>query len=155
MGFLRNPVGFPELKTLFVESSPMVLAAPEGHRLARLPRLEWRDFHNERLVLMHPTLQHSYYDGFRALCAKAGAEPVVAQYATDVHSILWLVSAGFGVAPTTRTMSEVKRSGLVFRNLPPGLPPVKLCLAWKSDNPSTVLRSFLQWLRPKSLEARA
>jgi DNA-binding transcriptional LysR family regulator len=147
VGFLRNPAGYPELETLFVEESPMVLAAPAGHRLAKQRRLQWRDFDQERLVLIHPTLQHGYYDTFRALCAKAGATPLVAQYANDLHSVMWLISAGFGVAPTTQTMSEVKRPGLVFRELPPGLPLVKLCLAWRRNNDSAILRSFLEWFK--------
>jgi DNA-binding transcriptional LysR family regulator len=101
-------------------------------------------------VLIHPSLQHSYYDAFLSLCAKAGAAPFVAQYANDIHSIMWLISAGFGVAPMTRTMSEVKRPGVVFRELPADLPPVQLCLAWHRHNRSPVLRSFRDWFQSKT-----
>jgi len=72
VGLLRPPVGFPELDSLFLEESPMVLAVPAGHPLAKSRRIEWRDFHNQQLVMIHPTLQHGYYDGFLAMCAKAG-----------------------------------------------------------------------------------
>ncbi len=143
IGLLRPPVEFAELEYHFLEESGMLLAAPAGHRLAKLRRVEWIDFHREQLVLIHPTLQHGYYDKFLELCAKAGATPLVGQYANDIHSKMWLISAGFGVAPATATISEVKRPGLVFRKLPPGLPLVQTVIVWKRSNNSPVLRNFL------------
>jgi len=144
VGLLRPPIEFPELDSLFVEESPMILAAPAGHRLMKLRRLAWSDFHDEAMVMIHPTLQHGYYDKFLELCGKAGATPVLGQYANDVHSKMWLISAGFGIAPTTKTIAGVKRPGLVFRDLPPGLPLVQTLLVWKRSNHSPVLRNFLE-----------
>src|SRR4051794_19359299 len=36
VGLLRPPIGSPELDCHFLEESPMVLASPSGHRLAKL-----------------------------------------------------------------------------------------------------------------------
>lgn len=121
----------------------MILALPTGHRLARARRIQWTDFHNEPLVLIHPKLQHAYYDPFFAECEKAGAKPVVGQYTSDVQSKMWLISAGLGVAPTTKTIADTKRPGLTFRDLPTPLPKVKTVLAWKRSNHSPALRHFL------------
>src|SRR5436190_22521484 len=60
-GLLRPPVSFPELDHKFVEESWQILAAPAGHRLVRKRRLEWADFEDEGLVMLHPNLQHGYY----------------------------------------------------------------------------------------------
>ena len=100
------------------------------------------------MVMVQPNLQHGYYDAFLAACAKAGAKPRVAQYANDIEIKLWLISAGFGIAPTTATMAEVKRPGLTFRDLPPGLPPIQTVLAWRKDNDSPVLAHFRQCFPP-------
>ncbi|HWD20175.1 MAG TPA: LysR substrate-binding domain-containing protein [Verrucomicrobiae bacterium] len=141
---LRPPVGFAELEYKFVGESLQALAAPVGHRLARKRNLTWKDFDGEGLVMMHPTMQHGYYDAFLAACAKAGAKPVPVQYANDVQTKMWLISAGFGIAPTTVTLSEVKRPGLVFRPLPPGLPPVQTALVWRRQDHSLALANFIQ-----------
>ena len=141
-GILRPPVGFPELDYRFVWESRQVLALPTGHRLAKKRRLGWRDFDNVDLVLIHPSAQHGFYDAFLARCARAGAKPRHAQYAYDIQTKMWLVSAGFGIAPTTATLPEVKRPGLVFRSLPPGLPPVQAVLAWRRDDTSPLLAHF-------------
>jgi DNA-binding transcriptional LysR family regulator len=164
VGLLRPPITFPELAYRFVGESRQVLALPAGHRLAKKRQLQWRDFHHEPLVLIHPNAQHGYYDPFFAECAKAGAQPTPAQYANDIQTKMWLISAGFGIAPTTVSLGEVKRPGLVFRALPPGLPPVQTVLAWRRGDPSPVLEHFCQSfvpfeekadpLRPKSRSPR-
>jgi DNA-binding transcriptional LysR family regulator len=143
-GLLRPPVHFPELEWRFVEQSPQVLAAPAGHRLARKRHLEWKDFDGEGLVMIQPGQQHGYYDAFLAACARAGAKTYPAQYAQDVQMKMWLISAGFGVAPTTAALAEVKRPGLVFRPLPPDLPPVQTILVWRRQDRSAVVRNFLE-----------
>ena len=68
-----------------------------------------------------------------------------AQYAQDIQIKMWLISAVFGIAPTTATLAEVKRPGLVFRALPPGLPPVKTVLVWRRSDSSPIVKNFLQY----------
>lgn len=144
VGVLRPPIIFPELESRSFEEASMVLAVPTGHRLAHLRKIRWADFDKQSLVLIHPRLQHAYYDPFFAECEKAGAKPVVGQYANDIQSKMWLISAGLGVAPTTRTIAETKRPGLTFRELPSPLPKVKTVIAWKRTNHSPALRHFLE-----------
>jgi DNA-binding transcriptional LysR family regulator len=145
---LRPPVGFPDLDFEFVEEAEQVLALPAGHRLVRKRRLQWQDFDGEAMVMVQPNLQHGYYDAFLAACAKAGAKPRAAQYTNDIQAKLWLISAGFGIAPTTGTLAEVKRPGLIFRPLPPGLPKVQTILVWRRHDSSPVLRHFRDCFPP-------
>jgi DNA-binding transcriptional LysR family regulator len=141
-GLLRPPIVFPEFEYKFVAESRQVLAVPAGHPLARKRPLEWRDMDGQELVLVNPNAQHGFYDAFFAECAKAGAHPRPVQYANDIQTKMWLISAGFGISPTTATIGEVKRPGLVFRPLPPGLPPVQTVLVWRRDDPSPALKHF-------------
>jgi DNA-binding transcriptional LysR family regulator len=143
-GLLRPPATSPELESCYVEQAPLVLAAPRGHHLAKKPRLEWKDFNGEGLVMIHPNQQHSFYDPFITACVKAGAKTHVAQYAQDVQIKMWLISAGFGIAPVTSTLEEIRRPGIVFRPLPPGLPPVQTVLAWRRLDASPVVKNFVE-----------
>jgi DNA-binding transcriptional LysR family regulator len=142
-GLLRPPVSYPELDWRFAEQSHQVLAAPAGHRLATKRRLAWKDFDGEGLVMIQPGQQHGFYDAFLSACANAGAKVHPAQYAHDIQIKMWLISAGFGVAPTTAALSEVKRPGLVFRPLPQGLPPVQTLLVWRRQDAAPIVRNFL------------
>ena len=98
--------------------------------------------------MLHPSLQHGYYDAFLAACTRAGARPRPVQFANDIQTKLWLISAGFGVAPTTATFAQVKRPGLIFRPLPPGLPPVQTVLVWRRKDESPALANFLASFKP-------
>lgn len=142
VGLLRPPVGLPQLDYQLVEQSEQVLALHSGHRLARKKDLGWRDFHDEPMVMMHPNLQHGFYDPFLARCAQAGATPRVGQIANDIHTKMWLISAGLGLAPTTATVAEVKRPGLVLRPLPPGMPKVQTVLVWHRNDESPIVAHF-------------
>jgi DNA-binding transcriptional LysR family regulator len=144
VGFLRPPVDSAALDSRFLGESEVILAIPANHRLAKIRKYSWKDFHEEPLVMVQPSLQHGYYDRFLALCAEAGARPSVGQYANDVQTVLWLVSAGLGISPTTQTLAEVTRPGLVFRPLPPGVPKVRTLLVWKRTNHSPLLHEFLR-----------
>lgn len=156
-GFVRPPVDFPELEYRFIEESSQVLALPADHRLVRKRKIEWRDFDGEGLVMMHPSRQHRYYDTFLAACTNAGAKPYPAQYAHDIQTKLWLISAGFGIAPTSSKFTETKRPGLVFRPLPPGLPLVQTILTWRKMDESPALKQFLSFFKtvPPHLAADA
>lgn len=141
-GLLRPPVGFAELDSMHVEESSQILAMPAGHRLSRKEKLTWADFDGEGLVMMDPRVQHGYYDSFLAECAKVGATPRAVQYAHDIQTKMWLISAGFGIAPTTATLAQVKRPGLIFRPLPKGLPKVETVLVWRKQDDSPILANF-------------
>jgi len=152
-GLLRPPVDFPELDSKFVGESRQVLAVPTGHKLAQKRRLRWQDFHDQELVLIHPSAQHGFYDAFFAECAKAGAKPRPVQYANDIQTKMWLISAGFGIAPTIATFEEVRRPGLTFRPLPSTLPRVQTVLVWRRDDTSPVLARFCESFEPFGIRA--
>src|SRR5436190_1956089 len=87
-------------------------------------------------------------NAFLAECAKAGAKPRPVQYANDIQTKMWLISAGFGIAPTIATFEEVRRPGLTFRPLPSALPLVQTVLVWRRDDSSPVLSRFCGSFEP-------
>jgi DNA-binding transcriptional LysR family regulator len=143
-GLLRPPVGFPDLTCKIIGEARQVLALPAGHRLAKKRALAWSDFHDVEMVLMHPKFQHGFYDAFFAACARANAKPRPVQFAHDIQTKMWLISAGFGLAPTTALLAGGKHPGLVFRPLPSGLPPVQTVLAWRREDHSPALKHFCE-----------
>ena len=142
VGLVRPPVPASELATEFVENWRQVLALPSDHPLARKRKLQWKDFDKQAMVMMHPSVQHLYYDSFLAACATAGATPYPAQYAHDVQTKLWLISAGFGLAPASESLSEIRRPGLVYRDLPTELPSMPTVIAWRKNDDSQVIQCF-------------
>jgi DNA-binding transcriptional LysR family regulator len=85
------------------------------------------------------------------LFTRAGATPVYSQYLSQVHSILALVDAGWGVALVPSAAARLRYAGVAFRELRlDGLDdarPVRLDLAWRRGNDNPALHALLERLR--------
>jgi DNA-binding transcriptional LysR family regulator len=62
----------------------------------------------------------------------------------DVLTAVALVAAGFGVAITTQSATNLRLPGVVFRDLQSShLRDLELCCLWRRDDHSAVLAAFL------------
>jgi DNA-binding transcriptional LysR family regulator len=66
-----------------------------------------------------------------------------------MQTIVGLVSAGMGIALVPQSVSNLKRPGVEYKPLTNKTLPIETGLAWRRDNLSPVLRSFLELLRKK------
>jgi len=127
---------------LFCET-PVELALPRGHRLARYARIPLSSLRGETLILLKPELSGGFYDSFLAACSAAGLNLPVFQYTNDFTTKLWLVSAGFGISPTMLPTVRIPNIDVVFRPLTPRLPAAKVFLVYRKKDPSPLTRKFL------------
>jgi DNA-binding transcriptional LysR family regulator len=137
-----------ELDYLKVLDEPLILCAPAGLdlpannaavRLQDLPRLPLIVFPRE----ISPALHDAILSCFRA----AGITPVIGQLAIQMQTIVSLVSAGMGLALVPQSVSNLMRPGVEYRALADPTPLVETGIAWRRDNPSPVLKGFLELLR--------
>ena len=71
----------------------------------------------------------------------------VTQQAIQMQTIVSLVSAGMGLALVPQSVSNLMRPGVEYRALADATPLVETGIAWRRDNPSPVLKGFLELLR--------
>lgn len=132
----------PVLKEPLVLAAPAGLAALHGKRkvaLAALPALP--------LIIFPRAISPALYDAALGVFHAAGITPVIGQEAIQMQTIVSLVSAGMGLALVPQSVSNLKRPGVEYRALLDPTPLVETGLAWRRDNPSPVLQSFLELLR--------
>ncbi|HEY4278455.1 MAG TPA: LysR substrate-binding domain-containing protein [Conexibacter sp.] len=80
-------------------------------------------------------------------CRAAGFEPRAVQ--KDVwlmQTVLGLVAAGLGVALVPESVSELHRTGVVFRPLADAGAPIELAAFWRTTDSSATLRNFVALL---------
>lgn len=158
IGFLRQPPQkFPDdIATHLIKREVTRLAVPVGHRFQERKKLAWEDLANEEFVLVNMAVARSYYEPFLFHCRRAGFEPRVAQYADNVSTQLWLVSAGIGVAPLPEVPILTDRGhstgSVIFIPLPPDATVFKTIMAWRKNDPSPVLRRFVEFVRKMKSE---
>ena len=149
LGFLPSPTVDPGTELVFeaVREVELVVALPPDHPLTKLRRLTLRKLVAEPFVVVDRSVAALLHDRVGQLCRHAGFEPQIAKSANGVSSLLDLVSAGFGVSILPALFQRFP-SEAVFRPLPPATPKLHLGLAWRRDNRSPLLFSFLKILRP-------
>lgn len=137
-----------ELDYLTVLSEPLILAAPQNlpmlkenqrvplHALAELP-----------LIIFPRRIAPAFHDAILACFSDAGLTPRIGQEAIQMQTIVGLVSAGMGIALVPQSVSNLKRPGVAYLPLAGKTAAVETGLAWRRDNASPVLRSFLQLIR--------
>ena len=74
--------------------------------------------------------------------AEARFAPNVAQEAAEIATIVSLVSVGLGVAIVPKSVQNLQRAMVRYRDLAPTA-MTELALAYDGDNSSAVLRSFV------------
>lgn len=118
-GFLLHTPGQapPALQCLSVAREPLVLAVPEHHVLARRPAVRFSDLLQQPLVIFPRPILPSLHDAIVALYHAAGREPVVAQEAIQMQTIVNLVSADLGLAWVPASVQQFQRPGVVYRQL--------------------------------------
>jgi DNA-binding transcriptional LysR family regulator len=140
-GFLLHSPGFAlrglAHRRAMVE--PLVLAIPESHCLASAKQFALSALLREPLVMFPRRIVPSLHDALFAMYRKAGYEPLIAQEAIQMQTIVNLVSAGLGVAWVPDSVRQFQRSGVVYRQLTGHLtkvaPKCETTLVWRTGSP--------------------
>ncbi|MEV6411089.1 LysR family transcriptional regulator [Kribbella sp. NPDC051718] len=127
-----------------ISQDPLVAALPAKHPLATRKRIRLQELAGDDFVLYTRATGPSVHDAIVGYCQDAGFTPRIAQEAGDVQTIVSLVAAGLGVSLLIAPTPQIDPDAVVYRELSDHLPPWDLCVAWSPDNPSPVLRRFLQ-----------
>lgn len=148
VGFNRLVPAAPDISTMTVLRESLMVALPAAHPLSVLPSLRIRDLANAPLIL-YPNvpmrgLAQEVSDAFHA----EGVPLRVEQEVEDVLTAVALVSAGFGMAVTTQSASNLRLPGVAFRPLHSSqLKELELSCLYRTDDHSRALQAFLEVVR--------
>ena len=145
-----SPAAPASLQSLSLGVEPLVLALPDAAPWAKVRRLRPADLLAQPLVIFPRTATPSLYDAVLAFYHRHGATPVIAQQATQMQTIVNLVSAGLGIALVPEAVTQLQRPGVVYRPLPGALaelaPHCETSLLWPVDAAPVVTR-FVEFVR--------
>ena len=164
-GFMLHAPGLApaaplRLQRLSLGVEPLVLALPDAAPWASARRLRPSDVLAQPLVIFPRSATPSLYDAVLAFYHRHGATPSIAQQATQMQTIVNLVSAGLGIALVPRAVTQLQRPGVAYRPLPAALTPAPHCetsLLWPIDAAPAVTRfaEFVRALLPRQVRYRS
>ncbi|TCC48828.1 LysR family transcriptional regulator [Kribbella capetownensis] len=145
LGLLRRPVDEAGLLVQTVRSERLIVAVPEGHRLAARKRLRLQDLAAEDFV-MHAGSGRSVMHGtVLELCRVAGFEPRIRHEVAETSTLVTFVAAGLGVAVVPASVAELQVPGAAYRPLT-GKLTVELAVATRADDDAPPLQRALEVL---------
>jgi DNA-binding transcriptional LysR family regulator len=144
-GFVFNmPKTDPELELLPVAVQHIELAALRGHPLTKLKKLRLRDLIEATFVWFPRRASPALYDRLMHECFRGGLKsPRIVQEGLDEATILSLVATGLGVGWVLGTARWRCPKSVVIMPVDDLNLPLPLALAWRRDNTSPLLASFI------------
>jgi DNA-binding transcriptional LysR family regulator len=146
VGFVTLPIHDPLLSVKNVHYEPLVVALPEKHPLAQQRRITARALAREPIIAFPRQMNPGYVDSVITYFQKAGCTINIAHEGDTLYTSLALVAAGVGVSLFPASLVDVPRKGIVVRNLEPSPPMMGMGVAFRRDEQSEVLQSFLKVL---------
>lgn len=147
IGFVVSPLNDKRLAIEIILREALILAIPESHPLVARNEVRVQELEGESFIMFQRNRGCGLYDQVIAVCQRAGFSPRVIQEADEMQVMLGFVAAGLGITLLSASVEQFQRPGVVYRTLQPSTPKVALALAWRRDDPSTVLQAFIEVVR--------
>jgi DNA-binding transcriptional LysR family regulator len=144
-GFVFNmPKADPELDQLPVTVQRIELAVPAGHPLTKLKEIRLRDLRHAPFIWFPRRESPALYDRLMRACFRGGLKtPRIVQEGLDEATILSLVATGLGVGWVLGTARWRHPESIVIVSVVDLNVLLPLALAWRKDNKSPLLASFV------------
>ena len=130
-------------------TEPLVVALPKGHALASEQAVALNRLSKERLILYCREGAPEIFDAIVAMCKKAKFSPRIGDTPRSWQSILTMVEAGEGLALVPSCVQHLRGNDIVFRPLADKRYKVDAIVAWRRNESSIVMDSFLALVRAK------
>jgi DNA-binding transcriptional LysR family regulator len=154
VGFLLSRVDYEHLAVHELSVEPVVVALPEDHPHAACSEVALADLANETFVAWQAPYDEHFDDFIAEACARAGFVPNLQFHGPQVHTVLHMVAAGFGVGMIPRRDAVLRAPGTVVRPLAPPGATVALSVAHHRYRQKAAVRTFVDWLLSNSQDNR-
>ena len=146
LALLRPPLDHADLSLRLLRRERLIVALPEGHRLASRERIRLADLEREDLVVHAGRGRSVMYDAVIELCRGAGFDPRVRHEVAETSTLVTFVAAGLGVALVPEPVAALGVAGATYRPLVARHARVDLVAATRTDDDGAALARTLEVL---------
>ncbi|MBO9515589.1 MAG: LysR family transcriptional regulator [Variovorax sp.] len=118
--FIALPTRTEDLDVTELDRSPMVVAMPSTHPLARRRTVRLADLAHEPVFWFERARQPAFYDHCQRIFARHGFAPRKLKEPADHHVLLAHVASGRGMALLPRSFVSLRKAGVAYRALSEG-----------------------------------
>ena len=120
IGFMHNPPSAADgFQVQLLQNEPLSLVLPSDHTLAtRTIRITPNALDGAPFILLGERFSPRFRERLMKACRDYGFQPKVAFEASDIPTMLGLVSGGLGFSFAQASLANSAPAGVIFRNLP-------------------------------------
>jgi DNA-binding transcriptional LysR family regulator len=155
IGFVYLPIREPTLVVKPLYEEIYVAAVPISHPLAKKQSIQLHALANEPLIFYPRSLAPVLYANFIKSCEQASFVPNIVQEAELAQTRLGLTAAGVGITFVLANVQNLTAKGVVYRPLEGSFLTLKLALAWRRTESSSVVHEFIKMLETTALALSA
>jgi DNA-binding transcriptional LysR family regulator len=142
------------LKREIVLELPLLAAVPRSHSLASAQTLSLKELAEEPFVLFGQRRGSGFYERVLGICHASGFTPRVLEAMEHIHTLLYMVGAGYGVSLVPATLEPTSHREVALIPLRDASATLELGMVWRFDQTSPVLEGFLEIMRAWCREVR-
>jgi DNA-binding transcriptional LysR family regulator len=136
------------IESIPIQQEPIIVAIPRKHKYADLDKIPVSALHQSPFI----SFDHENATYFNKLATELftthGVTPLIVQSATQLHTILALVAAGFRLALVPKAAGRIQFEDVVLRPLDVTPHPfAELHLAWNPNDTNPAVRSFIELVK--------
>jgi DNA-binding transcriptional LysR family regulator len=143
-GIVHPPLVDEALACQEIARIPFDLVLSEHNPLSRKRELSLADLADQRFILFPRRIGPRLYDRILSMCAEAGFSPEVILEAFPAQSIVALAACNFGIGFIASSVQHFERPLAVYRKLSPLAPILTLGVAYRQDEFSPLVQSFVE-----------
>jgi len=143
LALLRPPLDDTDLSVRVLRNERLIVALPDGHRLASRRRLRLADLREEDFIVHSGRGRSVMYDAVVALCRGAGFDPRVRHEVAETSTLVTFVAAGLGVALVPEPVAALGVAGATYRPLAARDARIDLAAATRADDDGAALARTL------------
>lgn len=132
-------------------SEPILLALPKRHRLSASKSIRWTQLRHETFLVQgwdESQTAREFYSSF------LGSGVDYQSHAASKQAVLALVGAGFGVTLVTKSQSEARFPGVMFKPIAEKNARLEVQLVWAPQNEEAVVGRFVAFMRDEARSRR-
>lgn len=143
VGFTLARLTYDHLAVQVVSVEPLAVALPHDHPRAGDARVRLADLADETFLTWRAPFGPHLDDFITRACSEAGFFPRVAHQGPQIHTVVHMVAAGFGVTLVAGCDRAIAAPGVVFRDLVPPVPSTVLSAVRHRHRASPIVQRLL------------
>ncbi|MCZ8315715.1 LysR family transcriptional regulator [Phreatobacter sp.] len=144
VGILRPVSGVEGLCFTTIGREHFLLAVPDDWALAARQMVSLRDLATTAMIGFPQLTSPMFHARVTGALDRAGVTPPIVQEATQIHTVVGLVSAGLGVALVPEVAARLGVRGVRFLRISDGPEAVEVCIGARQGETSPAVQAFVR-----------